>query len=351
MESSTKPGRLRSPPAAPLDTGERSRARAFSLRDSLLGRVAISNAVVLIVACLIVGLILAPGGFARFALYEGLVLVGTLTLLVVVNLVLLRSVFRPLERLRRFSAEVDLSHPSERLELQPGTSDVAAVVEAINAMLARLERTQRERARMVLASQEEERRRIAQELHDEIGQALTAVLLGLGHLARQTPAALEGPLEEVQELARASLEDVRRIALELRPEVLDGLGLASALVALCDRLSATTDVTIGRSIERRLPVLAPEQELGVYRVAQEALTNLVRHSGAGRAHVSLVARGGGVRLEVTDEGKGFGDTVPGAGLRGMRERAELIGASLSIRQGAHGGVTVQLDLDMEDSRG
>src|SRR5204863_2809333 len=131
-----------------------------------------------------------------------------------------RSVFGPLERLRRFAAHVDLSHPYERLELEPSTADVAAVVEAINEMLARLERAQRERARMVLASQEEERRRIAQELHDEIGQSLTAVLLGLGHLAKQTPPALGASLEQVQELARASLEDVRRIALELRPEAL-----------------------------------------------------------------------------------------------------------------------------------
>jgi two-component system sensor histidine kinase UhpB len=351
MELPTKSRPLGSPPVAPIAVSKRGRARTFSLRDSLLGRVAISNAIVLIVACLLVGLILAPGGFARFALDEGLVLAGTLTLLVLVNFVLLRNVFRPLERLRRFAAEVDLSRPYERLELHPGTSDVAAVVEAINAMLARLERTQRERTRTVLASQEEERRRIAQELHDEIGQALTAVLLGLGHLAKQTPPDLEASLEEVQELARASLEDVRRIALELRPEALDGLGLASALVALCDRLSSSTDVTIARSIERRLPALSAEQELGVYRVAQEALTNVVRHSGAGHAHVSLAAAGRGVRLEVTDEGKGFGDTVPGSGLRGMRERAELIDASLSIRQGARGGVTVQLDVQIEDSRG
>jgi two-component system, NarL family, sensor histidine kinase UhpB len=354
--SSIRPGRFGRPPGAPDErepgtlfrVRERAAARPFSRADSLLGRVAISNAVVLIVASVLVGLILAPGGFARFAVSEGLVLAGTLTLLVLVNFVLLRSVFGPLERLRRFAAHVDLSHPYERLELEPSTADVAAVVEAINEMLARLERAQRERARMVLASQEEERRRIAQELHDEIGQSLTAVLLGLGHLAKQTPSAGEA-LAPVQELARTGLEDVRRIALELRPEALDGLGLASALVALCERLSATTDVAIDRHIERRLPPLTPEQELGVYRIAQEALTNLVRHSGASVAHVSLAATVAGVRLEVTDEGRGFGDTVPGSGLRGMRERAELIGASLSIRQSVVGGVTVELDVRLDTS--
>jgi two-component system, NarL family, sensor histidine kinase UhpB len=316
----------------------------------LFGRVAISNAAVLIVACLLVGLILAPGGFARFALDEGVVLAGTLTLLVLVNFVLLRNVFGPLERLRRFAAEVDLSRPNERLELEPGSSDVAALVEAINAMLSRLEHAHRERARMVLAAQEEERRRIAQELHDEVGQALTAVLLGLGHLAKRAPPDLGEAIQQVQELARASLEDVRRIALELRPEALDGLGLPSALLALCDRLSASTDVAISRSIDRRLPDLSAEQELGVYRVAQEALTNLVRHSGASVAHVWLGTTGSRIRLEVADEGRGFGDAVPGAGLRGMRERAELIGAALLIGQAAQGGVTVQLDLDVGDGR-
>jgi two-component system, NarL family, sensor histidine kinase UhpB len=350
MASLRKPGGLSSIHRALSGERERDDAPSFSLRDSLFGRVAISNAAVVIVACLLVGVILAPRGFTRFALDEGLVMAGTLTLLVLVNFVVLRSVFGPLERLRRFAAEVDLSRPDERFEPEPGTSDVAALVEAINAMLSRLEHAQRERTRVVLAAQEEERRRIALELHDEVGQALTAVLLGLGHLSKRAPPDLNEALELLRELARANLEDVRRIALELRPEALDGLGLPSALVALCDRLSASTDVAIGRSVDRRLRGLSPEQELGIYRVAQEALTNLVRHSGATVAHVSLGANGSGVRLEIADEGDGFGDTVPGAGLRGMRERAELIGASLSIGQAAQGGVTIQLDLDPEDRR-
>jgi two-component system sensor histidine kinase UhpB len=320
----------------------RQPAPPLSGRGSLFGRVAVGNAVVVVAACLLVGLILAPRGFGRFALDEGVVLAGTLILLVAVNFLVLRSVFGPLERLRRFATELDPSRPNPRLELEPATADVASLVEAINAMLLRLEIVQRERARVVLAAQEEERRRIAQELHDEVGQALTAVLLGLGHLARPE---LGEELVQVQELARDSLADVRRIALELRPEALDSLGLPSALLALCDRLSATTDVTIARDIQRQLPSLSPEQELGIYRVAQEALTNLVRHSGASVAHVSLAPSQRGVRLEVADEGRGFASTVPGTGVRGMRERAELIGASLSISQSPRGGVTVELDLD------
>lgn len=320
-------------------------------RSSLFGRVAISNAAVVILACLLVGAILAPRGFTRFALDESLVLAGTLILLCVVNFLVLRSVFAPLERLRRLAAEVDLSHPEQRLELQAATSDVAGLVEAINAMLSRLERAQRERARVAIVAQEEERRRIALELHDEVGQTLTAVLLGLAHLSNRAPADLRADVERVRELARANLNDVRRIALELRPQSLDSLGLSSALAALCDRLSASTDVAITRRIEAGPSGLSPEQELGVYRVAQEALTNLVRHSGADIAHVSLATDGGRVHLEVADEGRGFGESVPGIGLRGMRERAELIGASLAIGQAARGGVMIQLHLDPQDGHG
>ena len=329
----------------------REGGRSFPPKDSLLGRVVMSNSAVMIVACLLVGAILAPRGLTRFALDESLVLAGTLMLLGVVNIVVLRNVFAPLERLRRFAAEVDLAHPDQRFEPEPGTSDVAALVEAINAMLSRLEHAQRERARVVLAAQEEERRRIALELHDEVGQALTAVLLGLGHLSKRAPPDLHEDLERVRELARANLHDVRRIALELRPEALDGLGLSSALTTLCDRLSASTDVAIARTIDRGLPGLSPEQELGIYRVAQEALTNLVRHSGSDVANVSLRVNAGGVRLKVADEGMGFGDRVPGTGLCGMRERAELIGASLAVGQAAQGGVTIQLDLDPDDGHG
>ena len=308
----------------------------------------ISNSAVVITAYVLVGLILAPRGFARFAVDESLVLAGTLMLMGLVDFLVLRSVFAPLDRVRRFAGQVDLSHPDQRLELQTGPSDVAALVEAINAMLSRLERAQRERARVALAAQEEERRRISRELHDEVGQTLTAVLLGLGHLSRRAPAGLQEDLERVRELARANLRDVRRIAVELRPEALEDLGLSSALGALCDRLSASTDVAIAHSIDERLPSLSPEQELSIYRVAQEALTNVVRHSGADAARLSLAANGSGVHLEVADEGKGLGQNVSGTGLRGMHERAELIGASLAVGLAPQGGVSIQLDLDPRD---
>lgn len=345
MGVSSRPKRASSVEGLSLGSRTEHPPRRLPRGGSLFRRVVISNAVVLVVASVVVGLILSPGSFTRFALDESLVLIVALAALVAVDYALMRSAFAPLERLRHFAAEVNLSRPSGRLELEHGTTDVIALVEAVNAMLERLEDEQREHSRDVLAAQEEERRRIAQELHDEVGQALTAVLLGLGHLVRQAPPEVGEELRQIQELARSGLEDVRRIAVELRPETLDALGLPSALVALCERLSASVDIAIDRRIDRRLPKLSPEQELGIYRVAQEALTNVVRHSGARIAHVSLSATEGGLRLEVSDEGRGFGTAVPGMGLRGMRERAEMIGASLSLQQGVNGGVVVRLDLD------
>ena len=131
---------------------------------------------------------------------------------------------------------------------------------------------------------------------------------------------------------RDSLEDVRRIAIELRPEALDDLGLASALAVLADRFSEQLGLEVSERITPHLPALAPDVELVVYRVAQEALTNVARHSASSHAELTLDRDEDRLLLIVRDHGLGLppGNT-PGTGMRGMRERATLIGASLTIR--------------------
>jgi two-component system, NarL family, sensor histidine kinase UhpB len=141
-------------------------------------------------------------------------------------------------------------------------------------MLDRLEAERRESGRHVLAAQEEERGRIARELHDEVGQVLTGVMLGL-----------EDP--DARESVRRSLEDVRRIAGELRPQTLDELGLQSALRALCTTVAGTPGLRLERRLELGDTRLSPEVELVIYRVAQESLTNVMRHAGASKALMSL----------------------------------------------------------------
>lgn len=317
--------------------------RSRAAGPSLFVLVAGGNAVVLVGACLVVGLALAPGGLGRFALDEGIVIVVGLGLLAVLDVVLLRRAFRPLERLTGLAVELDPGRPGTRADPEVGGSEVRALSRALNGMLERMEDERAESTRRVLEAQERERERVARELHDEVGQTLTAVLLQIEHWAHHAPPELAPGLEELREAARAGLEDVRRIATELRPEALDDLGLGSALLALCDRLEAGGHVRIERGVARGLSPLPPEQELVVYRIAQEALTNALRHSGSGELQLEFAAEPGAVVLSVTDRGRGFaGAREGGGGLRGMRERARLIGAELSVGEVVGGGVEVSV---------
>jgi two-component system sensor histidine kinase UhpB len=219
-------------------------------------------------------------------------------------------------------------------------------------MLTRLEDERRESTRLVLAAQEAERLRIAQELHDQVGQTLTAVLLQLSRIRARAPDELQADVDEVQDAARASLEDVRRIAIELRPEALDDLGLSSALEVLANGFAQRSGLRVIRRIQTNLPHLSPEIELVIYRVAQEALTNVARHAGTDQAQLTLVAEDGQLTLTVSDHGQGLrNDHAEGTGIRGMRERATLIGAQLQIDRSPSGdGTRLRLMAPIEDAR-
>jgi two-component system sensor histidine kinase UhpB len=262
-----------------------------------------------------------------------------------VNLLLLRRVVRPLEALTALARRVDLARPGERMPGAAPTSEAGELALTFNEMLDRLETERRDATGRVLAGQEAERLRIAQELHDQVGQELTAVLLGLARVQARVEPSLHDDVTVVQEAVRSSLEDVRRISLELRPEALDDLGLVSALAVLCERFAERTGLSVTQTIDDQLPDLDPESELVIYRVAQEALTNVARHSGSSRAHLSLQARDGELRMAVSDHGSGPPpDLDAGAGIRGMRERSALIGARLRIAANDEGGCTVALSV-------
>jgi two-component system, NarL family, sensor histidine kinase UhpB len=330
------------PPLRSSASGAQTRRR--SRRLTLFARVLITNTVLLVLAPLVAGLLHPSGRHPfdpRFALAAGV----PLLFLWLLNFYFLRGAFSPLQRLTEFADRVDLLHPGRRLELESRTAEVAVLTDAINRMLVRLEHEQRSSTRRAVAAQESERRRIAQELHDEVGQTLTAVLLELDHAAQQAPPDLRAQLLETLEDARASLEDIRRIATDLRPEALDELGLAGALITLSDRFDQRPELAIDREIERNLPPLSEEQELVIYRVAQEALTNVARHSGSETARLVLRADDGRVSLEVIDHGRGLAGGLPGTGVAGMRERANLVGAALSVANGPDGGTVVRLNLN------
>jgi len=310
---------------------------------SLLTRILLVNAVVLGAAALV--LALSPVTVSDpLALREAVVLVAGLTVLLIVNLVLFRRSFAPLARLTQAMRTVDLLEPGRRIPTYGDIAEVTELTSAFNEMLDRLEKERRESARRSLSAQEGERRRVAQELHDEIGQSLTAVVLQLDRLSRAGPEDLRSELLEARETARASLEEVRQIARRLRPEALDELGLQSALAALAERVSEQSDLRVAHRLDGSLPPLTPEAELVIYRIAQEGLTNVLRHAGASEAALTLRADAASVTLQVTDDGRGPDAIRPGAGIQGMRERTLLVGAVLGIRTGPEGGVEVRLEV-------
>jgi two-component system sensor histidine kinase UhpB len=306
------------------------------------------NSLGVVVAGVLTVAVLAPRHLGSVAWEEPLILVVTLALLAVVNVVVLRRVVAPLEQLTVLTRSVDPARPGERVALSGPSSEASELAVAFNEMLERLERERTARTGAILAAQEAERLHVARELHDEVGQALTALLLQLSQAARSLEPGSATLLLEAQETARGSLEEVRRIALELRPEGLDDLGLSSALEALCNRIEERMGLQIVRRVARELPQLSSDAELVVYRVAQEALTNVARHSGRSSALLALTTWPGGVSLLVSDDGCGLATgTNGGTGMRGMRERAVLVGATLSVQSAKGEGVRVHLDVPVE----
>ncbi len=318
--------------------------RAAQRTRPLFWRLFPLNAAVLVAAFAVLALTPVTVSFPLL-LSEAVVLVAGLCAMLLVNLVLTRRALVPLTRLSHLMGEVDLLSPGQRIPIYREASEVVELSESFNAMLDRLEAERRETARRAMSAQEAERRRIAQELHDAVGQALTVALIQLDTVARGLPDEYRPSVGPAQETVRGGIEDTRRIVAQLRPEALDDLGLRSALVSLLGRLSEGTGLVIDRRLDADLPLLSPDLELVIYRIAQEAVTNSVRHAGASRVEVVLRRASGGVRLEVRDDGVGLrGAGGPGGGLRGMRERAVMIGAELDVRSRPGGGVEVCLEI-------
>jgi two-component system, NarL family, sensor histidine kinase UhpB len=283
------------------------------------------------------------------ALTEAIVLFAGLTATLIVNLLLVRRSLSPLERLTSLMHRVDPLRPGGRLEIT-GPAEVRELGAVFNEMLDRLERERHESGWDAFQGQEAERKRVAQELHDEVGQALTAVMLQLSRLAKNAPAELKDDLREAQETTRASLDDVRRIARQLRPEALDDLGLVPALAALAKTFADHTGLRITRDFDDDLPPLSAEAELAVFRVAQESLTNAARHSDTSSLDLRLESAPDQVLLRVRDYGKGLDGARPGSGIRGMRERALLVGGELKVETQAGGGSEVRLRVPAGERR-
>jgi two-component system sensor histidine kinase UhpB len=327
---------------------ERSRAARHHEVVSLFWRVFAINAAVLVAAVAV--LALSPATVSsRVDGGEVAVLGVGVALVLAVNLLALRRVFRPLEQLTALMRRVDPLAPGRRIVVERQAAEVAELSHAFNDMLDRLERERRDSGRRALDAQEEERRRMARELHDEIGQTFTGVVLQLETLERRAPEDLRAELRSLEATTRAGIEEVRELVRRLRPEALDDFGLRSALVSLGSDLAEHSGLRVSPHLDGDLPALSPEDELVVYRVAQESLVNVVRHARASRAELSLRAENGAVVLRVRDDGRGIdADGLrSGTGVRGMRERALLVGGELEVSPVAPHGTEVALRLPVK----
>lgn len=329
----------------------RLRARAAGHPQlSLYARVLIVNVSVLFVAGTILALSPATVSFP-VAVEEAVVLGGGLAVMVIVSAALLRVSFGPLSWLLENMRTIDLLRPGHRLPIVGGP-EVRALVTGLNGMLARLEEERRRSTRHALTAQDEERQRIGQELHDEIGQRLTGVLLQLESASSDAPASLatRHKLLEAREAIRTTLDEVGRLAWQLRPAILEDLGLTHALEALATSFEDQGIFRVRRELAGDLPRLSAEKELALYRVAQEALTNAAKHADADRVHLALMPSERGVRLVVSDNGRGLdrasfdSQESDAFGIRGMRERALLVGGELELESENGGGLCIFFDV-------
>jgi two-component system, NarL family, sensor histidine kinase UhpB len=264
------------------------------------------------------------------------------------SLLRLKRRFAPLERLIEEMEKVDLSRPGPLLPASIdgiGETEEAERIElAFLRMMRRLEAERRRAGSAALQAQEEERARVARDLHDEVNQSLTGLLLRLEAAREAAPPQLEAELAETKALANQAMRELLSLARQLRPTALDDLGLTAAVAGQVEQLGRG-EIEAEFAADGNFSDLGDDAQLVVYRVAQEALSNAARHSGAGRIAVNLRRlEGGGVGLEVADDGRGFAfdDSEGGLGIAGMRERALLIGGELTIESRPGRGTTVRL---------
>ena len=298
----------------------------------LVYRVAGVNALVLVAAVAVTLVVLAPRKLSSFALDEAAVLTGALVLVALVNLLVLRRIVRPLETLTALARRVDLTRPGARMPGATASSEAGELALTFNDMLSRLETERREATGRVLEAQESERLRIALELHDQVGQELTAVLLGLARVRGMLDESLRArrgghpgggacqPGGCAADRARAPPRGPGRPRAGQRA----GGAVRALLPANGDR---------GDPAPRRASARARATRRSSSSTAspRRRLTNVARHSGADHAELRLSARNGGLVVTVSDDGRGISaGGEPGTGIRGMRERAALIGATLEV---------------------
>ena len=313
--------------------------------DSLIGELTAAN--VLLVTISLLAMTIAAGLDLSVAEHprQFAILALTIVLTLCVNIWMLRRRFAPLQHL---IDSIELIDPAEPATFEVAPDDVEEIDRLAQSFQGLLQRIETERVRtgkLVLRAQEEERRRVARDLHDEVNQALTAILLRLEALAQNAPPERVEEVAELKKLATRAMDELLNLARQLRPTVLDDHGLLPALQAQVRSFEASSGIEAKFVANGDPATLDDDTQTAVYRVAQEALSNAGRHGGATSVELEVTTTGTAVELLVRDDGRGF-DPVSarrsGLGLEGMAERARLVGGELDLRSSPGAGTEIHL---------
>ncbi|MDQ6661899.1 MAG: sensor histidine kinase [Chloroflexota bacterium] len=340
-------------------------------RLSLFEKVILANSIILIGEALAGLWVTSHNIEAHHYLIDTSFLIGATLIGILINVLLLRASFRPLFTLLTTIRAVSAGKTNERSAILASDAEIAELAYAFNTMLDRLETTRREQATLILQAQEEERRHLALELHDESGQNLTALLVHIEILAQslqnsQAPSdtalsnearrKLEQGLHYLSVLTQNTLENIRTLSQQLRPSVLDDLGLAAAFRWLAEdghqRLQLPVELHL-EGIEDLPHCKQPAlYETALFRIAQECLTNVARHAQAEHVFLSLIQKKDEFHLCVGDDGCGYNPSLhtKGSGVFGMRERATSLGGTFDVQSQPGQGTLVQVTLPLPVQR-
>jgi two-component system, NarL family, sensor histidine kinase UhpB len=331
-----------------------------SWRLSLFEKVIFVNALMLIGEALAGLWVTSHSLESHHYLIDTTFIVAATILSLFINILLLRASFRPLFNLLQTIRTISGGQTEARAASLPSDTEIGELAQAFNRMLDSLEASHREQAILILQAQEEERRRVALELHDESSQNLTALLvhaeilqqmlqtLPTSSVSSEGRAQLRSGLQQLTHLTQHTLESIRALALQLRPAVLDDLGLHAALRWLAEdarqRLYLTVDLHLdaqaGGLPDKTYP---PLYETTLFRVAQESLTNIARHAQATQVSLELAQDEQSIRLRICDNGQGCEMTQrrSGLGITGMQERITLLNGTFKLSSEPAKGTTVE----------
>ena len=313
-------------------------------RESLSGQIVAANLLLVVAALFAASVASSLDLDLNDQRLEFALLAMTVILALLLNILMLQRRFSPLEELIGDIEAIDPADPVAFEAPEEPVEEVERLAHAFRKLLERIEAERRRAGRLQLRAQEQERKRVARDLHDEVNQALTAVVLRLEALTQIAPPRLRDELAETKRLANQAMGELLQLARQLRPTALDDHGFVPAIEEQLRRFKAQHGIETELTMSGELDNLADDQQLVLYRVTQEALNNVARHSGAGKVSIDIARRDGTIALAVADDGKGFDVRTRnrGLGLDGMAERARLVDGEFDILATPGGGTTLHL---------